>query len=123
MKRLALALLLAAATPSPSSAPGTSTRALAVHDLPRLTPARAWALHGRRALFLVEPDSAPEEWGGFVLFDCVSPDALYRTVRLFPGQDVEDDTVIEATLRVVLHEPSGPFAGFVEPRLERARRR
>jgi hypothetical protein len=58
-----------------------------------------------------------------VLFDCVSLDAVYRTVRLWPGQDVEDDMVAEATLKVVLYPPSGPFMGFVEIRLERARRR
>jgi hypothetical protein len=115
-----LTLLLSVASPPP---PGASSAVAAVPDLARLTPAQAWALDGRRAMFLVELDSAPEEWRGLVLYDCLSPDAVLRSLRLCPGQDVVDDMVVEATLRVVVHEPSGPFVGFVEYRLAGARRR
>jgi hypothetical protein len=117
MKRLALVLLLLAATPAPSSAPGTSTRAAAIHDLARLTPAKAWAL------FLSALDSTEGEHAGLVLYDCAGPDDdVLRSVRLLPEQEIDDDMVVEATLRVVIHEPRGQFLGFVELRLDGARR-
>jgi hypothetical protein len=67
-------LLLLAATPAPPSAPGTSTSATAVHDLARLTPATAWKLHGKRALFLSALDSTEGEHDGLTLYDCAGPD-------------------------------------------------
>jgi hypothetical protein len=123
MNRLALVLLLLAATPTPSSAPGTSTSAVAVHDPARLTAVTAWALHGKRALFLIALDSTEGEHDGLILFDCAGPeDDVLRSVRLLPDQEIVEDMIVEATLRVVIHEPRGQFLGFVELRLDRARR-
>jgi hypothetical protein len=94
-----------------------------VHDLARLTPARAWALHGQRALFLSALDSTEGEHDGLILFDCAGPeDDVLRSVRLLPDQEIADDMIVEATLQVVIHEPKGQFVGFVEISLHRARR-
>jgi hypothetical protein len=88
-------------TPAPSSAPGTGTRALAVHDLARLAPATARKLHGQRALFPIALGSTEDEFGGLVLYDCAGPDDdVLRSVRLLPDHEIADDMIVEATLRV-----------------------
>ena len=101
----------------------SANRALAVHDLALLTPAKAWALHGQRALFLSALDSTEGEHDGLTPYACAGPDDdVLRSVRLLPEQEIAEDMVVEATLRVVIHEPRGQFLGFVELRLHRARR-
>jgi hypothetical protein len=91
--------------------------------LARLTPAKAWALHGRRALFLSALDSTEGEHDGLTLYDCAGPDDdVLRSVRLLPDQEIDDDMIVEGIFRVVIPEPRGQFLGFVELRLDRARR-
>jgi hypothetical protein len=94
-----------------------------LHDLAALSTADAFRLDGRRGLFRISLDSLPGEYNGFILYDCRSPDAVFRTVRLYPGQEVDDAMVVEATLHIVRHPASGPFPALVEYRLTRAVRR
>jgi hypothetical protein len=94
-----------------------------LHDLASLSGADALRLDGRCGLFRISLDSLPDEYGGFILYDCRSPDAVFRTVRLSPGQEVGDEMVVEATLHIIRHPASGPFPALVEYRLTQAVRR
>jgi hypothetical protein len=40
-------------------------------------------------------ESLPGDTGGAVVYDCVSPDQVNRTVWLIPGQEVKDVMVVE----------------------------
>src|SRR5262245_30913062 len=100
--------------------PGAKAR---LHDLAALSDADALRLDGRRGLFRISLDSLPGESDGFILYDCRSPDAVFRAVRLYPGQEVDDEMVVEAALHIVRHPASGPFPALVEYRLTRAVRR
>jgi hypothetical protein len=98
-------LLLLAATPAPSSAPGTSTCALAVHDLARRTPADAWKPHGEPALFLIARGSTEEEHDGRTISNCAGhEDGVLRWARLLPDQEAAANVVVEAKLLVVNHD-------------------
>jgi hypothetical protein len=103
-----------------ANAPRVGTGTGRVHDLAALTPRDAYALQGRPALFLVKVDSGEDEHGGFTLYDCVSPDDVLRSAWLYNGREVDDEMVVEATLRVIHHPGKGEFVGFTEYRLERA---
>jgi hypothetical protein len=94
-----------------------------LYDLAALSPADAFHLDGRRGLFRISLDSLPGEYDGFILYDCRSPDAVFRAVRLYPGQEVDDEMVVEATLHLVRHPAWGPFPALVEYRLTQAVRR
>jgi hypothetical protein len=105
MTRLALLSLLFFVPPTlddPGSAPTVRT-----YDLALLRAAEAARLQGRRALFLVTPDSRTgESDGGSLWFDNASPDGVYRSVRLLPAQELSDqaDTlVVQGTLQVIRH--------------------
>jgi hypothetical protein len=43
-----------------------------------------------------------------------SPDVVFRAVRLAPGQEVDDEMMVETTLHIVRHSASGPFPALVE---------
>ena len=52
----------------------------------------------------------------------VAPQKKAGSQRGLPDQEIAEDMIVEATLRVVIHEPRGQFLGFVELRLDWARR-
>jgi hypothetical protein len=94
-----------------------------LYDLAALSGADAFRFDGRRGLFRISLDSLPGEYDGFILYDCRSPDAVFRAVRLHPGQEIDDDMLVEATLHVVRHPASGAFPALIEYRLTQAVRR
>src|SRR5262249_9328100 len=99
------------------ASPGAKPR---LHDLATLSSADALRLDGRRGLFRISLDSTEGEYDGFILYDCRSPDAVLRSVRLYPGQEDDDEMVVETTLRVVRHPASGAFPALIESRLTQA---
>jgi hypothetical protein len=79
--------------------------------------------HGQRARSRVELESRPGDTGGFIVFDCVSPDDVNRTVWPVPGQEAKDSMVVEGVFRLLWRGPGNGFAGYWEYRLEGAMRR
>jgi len=73
-------------------------RVAPVHVLATLTEAEALQVQGQPALFLIEPDSEPDEHDGQAVYDCVSADHVHRTVFLDLAQPCEDIFRVEATL-------------------------
>jgi hypothetical protein len=107
----------------PSDAGGAGTACVRVHDLAALDEVSAQRLEGMRALCRVRLDSTEGEHDGFILFDCKSPDAVYRSVRLYPFQHIGEDEetqVVEPTLLIVRHRAAGQFPAMTEYRLTRA---
>jgi hypothetical protein len=123
-----LAALLAAVLPVLADAPSPGGgEAVVTHDFAALSLADALRLQGHPARYRVVLDSLPDEAGGFVLYDCVSPVGESRTVYLLPGQDVEERVTVEAVLVIKQMPPSvGPggtfFPGFTKFRIVDARR-
>jgi hypothetical protein len=65
----------------------------------------------------------PGDAGGAVVYDCVSPDDVNRTVWLIPGQEAKDVMVVEGVFRLLWRAPGSGFPGFWECRVEGAVRR
>jgi hypothetical protein len=57
-------------------------------DLAMLSHRQAQLLDGQRVRIRVDLESEPGDAGGAVVYDCVSLDAVNRTVWLIPGQRV-----------------------------------
>ena len=105
--------------------PAPSGRAVKTYELASLSPADAFRLNGKRAVFRIGLDSTEAEWEGFTLYDCQSVDAVSRSVYFCPWQDVADEMTVEATLWVIRHpatvgDQGTPFPAFVEYRLTKA---
>jgi hypothetical protein len=92
-------------------------------DLAFLPHKQALELSGRRIVCRVDLDSRPEERDGFTVYDCASPDDVYRTVWLRGGEQAEDTMTVEATLRLRYVPPRRGFDGFWEYRLVDAARK
>jgi hypothetical protein len=105
--------------------PRSSASRIRVYDLATLTEAEARRLEGRRALFRILLDSEPGERGRFVWYDCVSPDAVYSSVSLYPGEAVEGTATVAAVFRRIVHPPTvgadgSALDGLTEYRLTQA---
>jgi hypothetical protein len=61
-------------------------------DLTSLSPSAAHDQDGQRALYRITLDSLPGDAGTHTVHDCVSPDAVNRTVWLVPGQPCGSET-------------------------------
>lgn len=119
---LALLMLLAA----PADAPRMSTAvAPPFFDLALLSHRDAQRLDGWRVRIRVDLESEPGDAGVAIVYDCVSLDAVNRTVWLVPGQRVRTDAgvVVEGVFRLLWRGPGNGFAGFWEYRVEGAVRR
>jgi hypothetical protein len=108
--------------------PRSISRIAVAHDLARLTASQAELLEGKRAKYWIVLDSLPDYHEGYVLYDCLSRDEIGRTVWFEGEQNLAEDMVVEATLRVLHHVASvarngTPFQGFTEYRLTHAIRR
>jgi hypothetical protein len=93
------------------------------YDLATLSHRQAGQLDGRRVRIRVDLDSLPGDAGGAVVYDCLSPDDVNRTVWLVPGQEARDVTVVEGVFRLLWRLPGNGFAGYWEYRVEGAVRR
>jgi hypothetical protein len=71
----------------------------------------------------VDLESEPGDAGGAVVCDCVSLDAVNRTVWLVPGQKVKDAMDVEGVFRLLWRGPGCGLPGFWEYRVEGALRR
>ncbi len=127
MTPTAAALLLTLSLGSADHSPAPS-RTEITHDLARLTPSEARLLEGKRAKFRLVLSSVPDTQDAFVLYECPSNDDIGRTIWLDLAQELAEDMVVEATLRILHHPgaaeaPGVPPRVFVEYRLESAVRR
>lgn len=114
---LALLAILSAA-PALASLPRPKCVPVEVRDLATLGPAAAARLRGVPALYRVERDSlAGELDDGCTGMDCVSVDAVYRSVRLLPGEPVGDVMFVRATLVILEHGATYGFPPLLEYRL------
>ena len=92
------------------------------HELHRLTHSQAERLVGRRAFYSIRIESLPDREGDCILYDCQSPSDVHATAWLPIGQELAEAMTVEATLRIIVHQPSvgadgTPFVGFTEYRL------
>jgi hypothetical protein len=116
---LALLLLLLV----PVDVPRIPTRIERSFDLALLSHRQAQQLDGQRVRIRVDIESDPGDAGGAVVYDCVSLDAVNRTVWLVPGQRVKDAMDVEGVFRRLWRPPGNGFAGHWEYRVEGALRR
>src|SRR5262249_10241475 len=81
----------------PPDVPRISTAVVRTWDLATLTHREAQWLDGRRVRVRLDLESEPAETqdGRAIVYDCVSPDDVNRTVWLWPGQEVKEVMVIE----------------------------
>jgi hypothetical protein len=105
-----------------------SSRTEVIHDLARLTPSEARLLEGKRAKYRLVLGSLPDSQQGFVLYECPSNDEVGRTIWLDLEQELAEEMIVEATLRI-FHHPAAveregtPARVFTEYRLLSALRR
>ena len=98
MTRPALFLLLLV----PADAPRIPSAVVEqTYDLALLSHRQAQRLDGRRVRIRVDLESLPEDMGGAVVYDCVSPDDANRTVWLVPGQQSKDVMDVEGVFRLL----------------------
>jgi hypothetical protein len=114
----ALLLLLA-----PADAPSISAAMVRSVELATLSHRQAQQLDGQRVRIRVDLESEPGDAGGAVVYDCVSLDAVNRTVWLVPGQQVREAMDAEGVFRLLWRPPGNGFGGFWEYRVEGAVRR
>jgi hypothetical protein len=112
----ALVLLLLA----PADVPRTPTAVERSLDLTTLNHRQAQQLDGRRVRVRVELESLPGDAGGPIVYDCVSPDDVNRTVWLVAGQEAKDSVVVKGVFRLLWGQPANGFPGFWEYRVEGA---
>jgi hypothetical protein len=101
--------------------------ALRTQEFAPLTSQDALSWQGDPARYRVELDSLPDEAGGYVPHDCVSPAGESRTVYLLPGQDAAERMTVEGVLQVREVPPAArpggtSFPGFAGLRVTDARR-
>jgi hypothetical protein len=116
---LALLLLLFV----PADVPRIPTAVERSFDLATLSHRQAQSLDGQRVRVRVELESLPGDADGPIVYDCVSPDAVNRTVWLVPGQEAKDNMVVEGVFRLLWLQPGNGFPGFWEYRVDGAMRR
>jgi hypothetical protein len=58
-----------------------------------------------------------------VVFECVSPDDVNRTVWLVAGQEAKDSMDVEGVFRLLWRAPGNGFPGYWEYRVDGAVRR
>jgi hypothetical protein len=101
----------------PVDVPRVSDATERAYDLAELTPQEAVCVAGRRARFVVQLDSLPEEEGRYTSYDADAPLGLHASVY-FIGESGWDG-LVEATLQVIEHRawlaPDGTrIEGFSE---------
>jgi hypothetical protein len=89
-------------------------------DLGTLNHRQAQQLDGQRVRIRVDLESEPGDAGGAVVYDCVSPDAVNRTVWFVPGQEAKDVMDVDGVFRLLWRQPGNGFAGYWEYRVEDA---
>jgi hypothetical protein len=107
----------------PTDLPRISTAVVRTHDLALLTHREAQRLDGRRVRVRVDLESEPGDASGAIVYDCVSPDAINRTVWLVPRQRVKDVMDVEGVFRLLWRPPGCGLPGYWEYRVEGAVRR
>src|SRR5262245_7883999 len=110
----------------PADVPRISTAVVEpTYDLALLSHRLAGQLDGHRVRFRVDLESEPGETddGRAIVYDCISPDAVNRTVWLVPGQRVKDVMDVEGVFRLLWRPPGSGFPGYFEYRVESAVRR
>jgi hypothetical protein len=106
------ALLLLLSTPADvPRVPSAVERTL---DLATLSHRDAQRLDGQGVRVRVDLESRPGDTGGAVVYDCVSPDDVNRTVWLVPGQEARDVMDVEGVFRLLWRGPGNGFPGFWE---------
>jgi hypothetical protein len=107
----------------PADVPGTPTAVERSFDLALLTHRQAQRLDGQRVRIRVDMESLPGDASAAVVYDCVSPDDVNRTIWLIPGQQAKDNMDVEGVFRLLWPQPGNGFAGYGEYRLKGAVRR
>jgi hypothetical protein len=115
---LALFLLALVTVPTVADPPPIPGRVV----FSTVTFAEAQKLDGHRARVVVVLDSAEEQRGGYLVYDCRSRDDALRSVWLMARQDVAAEMTVAAVLRLRYVPAAHGFAGFWEYRLTEARR-
>jgi hypothetical protein len=107
----------------PADVPGTPTAVEWSLDRATLSHRDAQRLDGQRVRVRVDLESRPGDADGAVVYDCISPDDVNRTVWLIPGQEAKDSMIVERVFRLLWRQPGNGFAGYWEYRVEGAVRR
>jgi hypothetical protein len=71
----------------------------------------------------VELESRPGDADGRIVYDCVPPDDVNRTLWLIPGQEAKDSMDVEGVFRWLWRPAGNGFPGYGEYRVEDAARR
>ena len=71
----------------------------------------------------MELNSRLGDAGGAVVYDCLSPDDVNRTVLLVTGQGAKDVMVVEVEFPLLWRVPGNGFPGFWAYRVKGAMRR
>jgi hypothetical protein len=107
----------------PADVPRIPTAVERSFGLATLTHRQAQQLDGRQVRVRVELESLPGDADGPIVYDCVSPDDVNRTVWLVPGHEAKDSMDVEGVFRLLWRLPGNGFSGFWEYRVEGAFRR
>jgi hypothetical protein len=91
--------------------------------LATLSHRQAQQLDGRRVRIRVNLESEPGDASGSIVYDCLSPDDVNRTVWLIPRQEVKEVMEVDGVFRLLWRGPGNSFPGYWEYRVERAVRR
>jgi hypothetical protein len=107
----------------PADVPGIPAGVEGSIGLATLSHRESQRLDGRRVRVRVDLESLPGDGGGAVVYDCVSPDDVTRTVWLVPGQEAKDVMDVGGVFRLLWGLPGNGFPGYWEFRVEGAVRR
>jgi hypothetical protein len=85
----------------PADVPQIPATVVRSFDLALLSHRQTEQIDGQRVRIRVDLESEPGDAGEAVVYDCVSLDAVNRTVWLKPGQSVKDAMDVEGVFRLL----------------------